>query len=247
MSDRLKRIRALLDYADQQRRQISDDYGKHVDGGIPPTIQIAIKNYLENTRSILDYIAADICVYVLRLDESHRCYFPIGLRSRDDFLGFCRKNFPRLDSVRPEMCSLLESFQPFSSDAFSALQSLSKYSNWNKHRDLSAQHMVHEAHTASRFRIVRPGETIDLVSPKDFDGFLYADETRADPFLGSDYVLGNIGKVIVIDPSRLHYTAFKFCESGEDVIATLTNIQDAVEKVLICFEATLYADDEKKA
>jgi hypothetical protein len=241
MSDRFKRIRALLAYSDQQQREISNDYGKHLDGRVPSNIQIAIKNYLENARSALDYIACDICVEVLHLDSSHRCYFPIGLRSLDDFSKFCRKNFPRLDIVNPKIYALLAIFQPFSGDEFSALQLLANYSNRNKHRDLSAQHMVKESHAASRFRVMRIGESIDSALLKDCDGIMYADETRADPFLGSDYILGSIGRIITIDPSVLNYTAFKFSDSGGDVIATLINVQSSVEKAVSYFEVTLYA------
>ena len=72
MSDRFKRIRALLAYSDQQQRDISNDYGKHLDGRVSSNIQIAIKNYLENARSALDYIACDICVEVLHLDRDRK-------------------------------------------------------------------------------------------------------------------------------------------------------------------------------
>jgi hypothetical protein len=204
------------------------------------SLQIRTKNYFENARSLLDYIASDICVDVLGLSEKHKCYFPVYSRSEDEFVRFCKRNFPKIENRSPQIFGLLADVQPFRTTEFAALEALAKYTNENKHRDLTAQVMVNESYTASRFKVIRLGDPVAPTSPEECDGFLIADETRSDPFLGSDFVLGNIGRIIELDPNLMTYRAFKFSGSGDDAIVMLLNIQNAVTKVLERFVPALY-------
>src|ERR1039457_6853356 len=107
LNAKLARLSSLLDYADKQQREISDEYSSYPQGDISPSLQIKAKNYFENARSLLDYIACDICVDVLRLGQEHKCYFPIDSQSEAEFVRFCRKNFPGLERIRPTIFRLL--------------------------------------------------------------------------------------------------------------------------------------------
>jgi hypothetical protein len=84
----LARLRWLLKYADKQQQEISNEYSRYLDGNIPPGLQIKVKNYFENARSLFDYIANDICMDFLGLSGKHKCYFPIYSQSEDEFVGF---------------------------------------------------------------------------------------------------------------------------------------------------------------
>ena len=241
MQSKLARLRSLLDYADHQQREISNEYSNYSEGNIPPSLQIKVKNYFENARSLLDYIASDICVHVLRLDEKHKCYFPIYSRSQEDFVRFCKASFPGIERIAPDIYSILVGVQPFQTTEFAPLKQLVKYTNENKHRDLTAHSMVEEIHAASRFMVIRLGDIKPMPSIEGiYDGFLVADETRSDPFLGSDYIIGNIGKVIELDPASFRYTSFKFANSGEDIIVALMNVQSTVTEVVERFAEPLY-------
>jgi hypothetical protein len=193
MHPKFSRLRSLLEYADEQQKEISNELSQYLDGDIPPSLRIKTKNYFENARSVLDYIANDICVDVLGLAEKHKCYFPIYSRSPAHFAKFCDANFPGLERLSPELHALLKSIQPFETAEFTALKLLAEYVNENKHRDLTAQALVEEHHAASRFKVVRFGDISELaVTEEKCDGYLVADETRSDPFLGSDYIITQI-------------------------------------------------------
>jgi hypothetical protein len=213
-----------------------------LDGEIPDALRIKTKNYLENTRSILDYIASDICVYVLKLGAKHKAYFPLQSQSPEHFAKLCKANFPRIESIAPELYTLLRGIQPFESAEFECFRQLAEYSNANKHRDLSAQTFANEKHLASRFMVVRFGDLGETgLGSREVDGYMIADETRSDPFLGSDFIINNIGKVIELPPSACRYISPKFTDSGDDVIVTLINIQSALRKVVELFAEPLYA------
>ena len=238
---KLSRLNELLAYADKQQRNISNEYSEYLDGNIPSTIQIQIKNYLENLRSLLDYIARDICENVLNLDSGHKCYFPIFCASKKKFINHCKRNFPNLENVDSFIYSKLEDIQAFNTSNFSSLQILSKYVNENKHCDLSEQHVCSETHTASRYKVVRFDDTGKWDPKQDnCDGYLIADETGKDSFLGSNYILQNIGKVIELDPSMFNFISFKFTDSGDDVIAALITLHNTVSKVIDIFIEPLY-------
>ena len=53
LKGRLSRLQPLLDFSDDQQRKISDKYGEYLYGNIPTTVQIEIKNFFENLRSLL--------------------------------------------------------------------------------------------------------------------------------------------------------------------------------------------------
>lgn len=245
MKDKLARIHALLRYADEQQKEVSDEYSKYLDGDIPPCLQIRVKNYFENARSLLDYIASDICVGVLGLDKGHKCYFPTRSRSEEELGRYCQKHFPGIEVVAPDIYEALVSVQPFHGNGLAALVKLSEYTNENKHRDLTVQRMIEEPHQPFRFLVVRHGET--ATKSDGCEGYLVADETRQDPFLGGDYVLGNIGKIIEVNPKAFRYLSFKFAETGDDVIVTLMTIQWAVEGVVDRFTEPLYGRSNKNA
>jgi len=96
--------------------------------------KIALKNTLENLRSILDYAAQDIRGK-LKTENKAKVYFPYGQR-KNHFLKSVVDNLPNLQQSIPSIYALVESIQPFvSSDAW--LVDLCGLTNDVKHNKLS--------------------------------------------------------------------------------------------------------------
>lgn len=238
---KISRINELLAYADNQQRTISNDLGNYLNQEIPISIEIQVKNYLENLRSVLDYLAADVCENVLNLGVKHRTYFPMCFENEKIFVNHCKKYFPKLSEVDSELYSTFENIQQYKTDKFILLKTLTKLVNHNKHRTISKQNRKIENYSFSRFKVVRPSEckTTEFNS-KEFDGLIIADETGEDEFLGSKFILENLGNVIELKGQNPDYITFEFAETGLNVIATLINLYNTVSDIIQCFESPLY-------
>jgi hypothetical protein len=241
MNTKFTRLTVLLEFADDQQAKIADDFSQNLNGDIPETLWIKTKNYFENARSVLDYIAHEICVNVLKLEANHKCYFPLNLQSPQQFEKFCRKNFPAIEECAPIIYNLLRAVQPFENIEFTCFKQLVEYSNSNKHRDLSEQVFVKENYSVSKFKVVRFSDIEQgNFRVEGVNGYITVDETREDPFLGSDFMLANIGQVIEVSPEAMLFKSPKFADSGDDVITTLVNIQRALRKVVNMFAEPVY-------
>ncbi|MBJ6888880.1 hypothetical protein [Vibrio cholerae] len=101
--------------------------------------KIAVKNVLENLRSILDYHSQDI-LNVLKAKVSNKklpnkVYFPYG-QKENHFKISVKNNLPSLNEVLPEAYQLLESIQPFKSKD-NWVVDLCSLTNEAKHNNLS--------------------------------------------------------------------------------------------------------------
>ncbi|KJR27824.1 hypothetical protein [Vibrio sp. S234-5] len=101
--------------------------------------KIAVKNVLENLRSILDYHSQDI-LNVLKAKVSNKkspnkVYFPYG-QKENHFKNSVKNNLPSLNEVLPEAYQLLESIQPFKSKD-NWVVDLCSLTNEAKHNNLS--------------------------------------------------------------------------------------------------------------
>ncbi len=241
--DRFEQLNSLLEFARQQLDEVTDGYPRDPNVEIPVALFIKLKNYFENIRSLLDYIAFDICQLVLNLDEQHRGYFPICCKDAQSFRRFVAKNFPRLKHKAPAIYHELEQVQPYRNKEFQPLLQLSRLVNQNKHCKLTQQETRVTKYKFSRFKIIRHcdlGVELDAKT-EGCDGFIIADETgTSDDFSSSDLVRSNIGKIITLDPNAMQYTSFAFTESGEDVIALLLNCHRTIEKIISRFKRIFY-------
>jgi len=111
---------------------------------IDPVLRISVKNFMENLRSALDYLARDIYDMVIRpvtnagrqLDIS-RVMFPYG-KDRKSFSAMINSRLPDLNSVNPAVFSLVEHVQPHRYGS-SWLYDLCHIVNENKHNQLTPQ------------------------------------------------------------------------------------------------------------
>lgn len=101
--------------------------------------KVAIKNALENLRSVLDYHGQDI-LNVLKDKISgnklpSKVYFPYG-QKENHFKRSVKNNLPSLNEVLPEAYELIESIQPFKSKD-NWIVDLCSLTNEAKHNNLT--------------------------------------------------------------------------------------------------------------
>ena len=84
---RLDDINALIEVADEQLQTIETEYNKSLNSQvISPKLPVYIKNYLENLRSPLDYLAKEICEKILLKTKRHQTYFPVSCENSKAFM-----------------------------------------------------------------------------------------------------------------------------------------------------------------
>jgi hypothetical protein len=120
-------VRALLDHAKNQlrgpdgknmRRQYEESLGAKI---VPATPRIEVKNFMENLRSALDYLAKDIYEAVIepRLAKAGKqskkeVYFPYG-KDEHGFKSSIGTNLPDLQALNPPIYDAIEAVQPHKS------------------------------------------------------------------------------------------------------------------------------------
>lgn len=137
--NRKQDIEALLDSIQRQCKQIKEAYNNALqDKNISVDLKIIIKNYFENARSALDYLACDICE-TLSI-SSPKIYFPIVRKdgSKESFCGFIGKHLPNLEDKNKPLFDYLESLQPYHSQ-MNWLGEFAEVCNDSKHQQLTPQ------------------------------------------------------------------------------------------------------------
>ncbi len=137
---RMDDIAVLLEVADELLARIRTEYEESLKGkAVNPTLTVHIKNYFENLRSPLDYVASEICETILSTPRKHKTYFPITCENPKAFATHVAKYLPGLVTAHSELHAALEAVQPYGASHNTALPKLSKLVNENKHNRLSPQ------------------------------------------------------------------------------------------------------------
>jgi hypothetical protein len=132
-------IAALLAKAAQQLREILKEYEASLqERQIVAPLRVDIKNYYENLRSVLDYLACGIreknCPSA---DPKAKFYFPI-FPNAAEFKSKTTKWFPGLRETAPMAWQELEKCQPYQ-PGYEWLGKFNKVNNTNKHGSLVPQ------------------------------------------------------------------------------------------------------------
>lgn len=152
MSMRKNQIDSLLIHAKKSLVSIRDEYVKALeDKAISPSLQIDVKNFLENLRSGLDYTAHDIYEKVIEPvrtkngdKQIRNIYFPYG-NAQNDFYSNIQSNLPDLKNLSPQLFNIIEARQThLSGDSW--LYDFCKILNQKKHESLSPQVIEIENH-----------------------------------------------------------------------------------------------------
>jgi hypothetical protein len=107
-------IAALLSRAEQQLQAIAKEYNSSLHAQeIAAPLRVDIKNFCENLRSVLDYLAHDIQdKYCPKSEPNKRFYFPI-LPDANQFSARVNQWFPGLQAADPTVWAELEKWQPY--------------------------------------------------------------------------------------------------------------------------------------
>ena len=219
MGKRRDNIQALLNRCDDDIKSNEEEYHQSLhDKQIRSDLQVDIKNYCGNLRSVLDYLAHDIReIHCPGANPKVRFYFPI-FQSQKEFESQTKKWYPNLDKVEPALFNYLGSLQPYHNDG-RCLGTFNRINNENKHGNLVAQTRME----SERVNVSFPGGKVSW-SPKNvkFGHGVRIGGVPVDPStqMPIPHPSQKVEKVIWVD--------FKF--EGEDVSA-LGLLKDALEKV----------------
>ena len=232
---RKDQVDALLEHAKTALEEIEEQYNKALkETTIPPSLQIHIKNYMENLRSALDYIAHDIYEQEIAphristgKQEIREVYFPYG-NTETDFKSRVGSSLPELKNVSPSLYNTLEAIQPYKAgDTW--LFDFCRILNEKKHDILSPQK-----------REEKRGLIIDFGGPKiqmgpgsSISGTGFIGTGRGGIHLQGDTISGDSpahrtsGKV---KQTIIRWISFKFADTGVEVLPLLkkamTRIRD---------------------
>ncbi|HQH17986.1 MAG TPA: hypothetical protein PKZ43_00410 [Bacteroidales bacterium] len=138
-------VNALIEHAKNDFENIKNQYSKALDEtSISSTLQINIKNFMENLRSALDYLAHDI--YEKHIapyrktngkPEIIKIFFPYG-KTENDFKSGVGSSLPDLKIVSIKLYEIIEAIQPYKiGDNW--LYDFCKILNDKKHNTLTPQ------------------------------------------------------------------------------------------------------------
>src|SRR3989338_3289158 len=132
-------IAALLTKSEQQLQTIMKEYDSSLhEQAIAAPLRVDIKNYCENLRSVLDYLAHGLRdKHCPTANSKSRFYFPI-LPDASQFASQAALWFPGLSSSAPAVWAELEKCQPYQA-GYAWLGTFNKVNNENKHGALVAQ------------------------------------------------------------------------------------------------------------
>ena len=135
----------LINHAEGDLENIEKYYDESLKNkNIPISLQIDIKNMMENLRSALDYMAHDI--YEKNIEPHRRStgkkqldkiYFPYG-KDGNSFKSMLGNNLPKLETLNNNVYSIIEAIQPHKTGDM-WLYHLCTLVNQNKHNSITPQ------------------------------------------------------------------------------------------------------------
>lgn len=208
MGTRKDSIDALLKRCDADIAKIGQEYNNSLrQQKVQTDLRVDIKNFCENLRSVLDYVAHDIReTHCAGADPKIRFYFPM-LASRSEFEAQATKWYPGLEVKVPDLWDYLESVQPYDQE-YVWIGIFNKINNENKHGDLVAQTRT----DTEQVRVSAPGASVTWTprnvkfGPGVFIGGIPVDPTTQMPV---PHPSQKVERIIWVD--------FRF--AGEDVSA----------------------------
>lgn len=229
-------IQSLFDTSIHQLTKIKSEYANTIKKGqaISPSLQIYIKNFLENTRSILDYLANQIFSENCSTKKDD-VYFPLYCKDKHAFESFMKKGFTDLETTNISLYSKLESIQYYKDPVNNEWMKDLRLVNENKHKKLSEQSKQHS------------NEGMDIGTT---DGTFFRIGKEANLTL-SNLSLGNVGinhaefshdkpapDIEGLIVRKTIQDEYHFNKLSKPVIPTLERILSGVMKVIKIIENT---------
>lgn len=216
-------ISALLAKAEQQLKEIQNEYNASLhEQTIPGHLKVTIKNYCENLRSVLEYLAHDIREkHCPNANPKDRFYFPI-LPDLKQFSSQMNQWFPDLKNNAPKLWAQFEQFQPYQQGQ-EWLGHFNKVNNENKHEALVAQ--TRQVQTSVRADIKGGGSVLWTQENVRFKGKVFIGGVPVDPST----------QMPVSDPrlnvTKTEWVDFRFDEIGVSAIVLLRQVLQGVKGI----------------
>jgi len=243
---RKENVIALLEHATNDLsgsdfRNIEDQYNDALEKKeIPTSLQIDVKNMMENLRSALDYLANDIYDELIHptliaagKEGIKNVYFPYG-KTENDFKSSVGLNLPNLENIHPAIYKIIEEAQKHQSGG-EWLHQLCSIVNEKKHDKLSPQTREERRSLNMQFP---GGASIDLGAGATMSGSGTISsgggivEMNNDVISGNSPALNTSGGVV---QTVTRWVSFKFTSTNIEVLpllkAALKNIKEISEKI----------------
>lgn len=233
---RRDQIDALIEHAKKDFGKIEGQYYKALEETtIPSSLQIDIKNYMENLRSVLDYIAHDIYEQEIAphrtstgKPEISKIYFPYG-RTENDFRSGVGSSLPQLKNLSLDLYNTLEAIQPYKTGD-NWLYDFCCILNEKKHDKLSPQKIEEKR----GLEIDLGGGKIQMGPGSSISGTGYIGTKTGGIRLQDDTISGDSpahrtsGKV---KQTIIRWISFKFADTGVEVLSLLKKALAGIEAV----------------
>ncbi|MCH8851040.1 MAG: hypothetical protein IID41_00145 [Planctomycetes bacterium] len=227
---RIEDIKAILEVAEELYARIEQEYQRSLKvKSISPKLAVLIKNYLENLRSPLDYIAREISENTL--GKSMKPYFPVACRDQPTFTKHMKKNLPDLQNQEPRLFRKIEQNQPFQPNGCKALAKLSELVNENKHDRLTEQTKTERRGLDIKF----PGGAGISMGPGcsiSGGGSISSGGGTFTPGGGSVSGDSPVRFGENIDQTVVNWVSFTFTRTGDDVLELLRDCRKDVDRII---------------
>jgi len=233
---RTEQVNALLEHGQTDLNNIEEQYNKALNTTtIPSSLQIDIKNFMENLRSALDYIAHDIYEQQIAghrastgQSEITNIYFPYG-KTEDDFKSGIGSSLPDLKAVSPNLYNILESIQPFKV-ADDWLYDFCSILNEKKHNTLSPQ--IREEKRS--LNIDFGGASIQMGPGSSISGTGFIGTSTAGIRLQDDTISGDSPAQRTsgnINQTIKRWISFNFADTGLEVLPLLKKALTSIKGI----------------
>ncbi|QYJ84207.1 hypothetical protein [Shewanella aegiceratis] len=193
-------IQELLDHAQNEISSISE---QSRDGTIN---KVALKNTLENLRSVLDYAAQDMQCKLKSLVKNRipeKVYFPYGQRE-NHFKNSVKRNLPGLSEHMPSIYTMVQAMQPFKScDPW--LVDLCGLTNDAKHNNLNkTENRKSRIIFQGGMPLVEVGEGAQVSMTGTRVNGVLQDDVFIDPD-GTTRIRPVSGQTLITENNRIHF------------------------------------------
>lgn len=183
-------------------------------------LKIEIKNYMENLRSALDYMARDIHENILG-PLTKEIKFPYG-KNIVDFRSMINNNLSNLKEVSPETYGLLEKIQDFQNIDYS-IAKFCELCNEKKHNNLIPQVRIEQNETVIGNAIrAGPGSFVAMHNCLINDIPINSENINNEPLENFDPRL-NVKRIV--------WVSFKFRDTNIEVMQLLRITLDRISKL----------------
>lgn len=219
-------INALITRARKQLQEIKSEYDKSLhEQKISDLLKVDIKNFCENLRSTLDYLAHTVReTHCPNANARTRFYFPI-FQNNQSYTSQMSNWYSGLNTAAPALYQYLESIQPYQ-QGFEWLGKFNKLNNENKHGNLVEQTRHEEVKKITAHSNSSGSEVSWDPSSVRFGAGVHIHSVPVDPSTQMPVPSGaqTITKTIWVD--------FKFVGIGESAISLLETSLAGIESIV---------------